>query len=82
MGRNMAEETNVTVRPARRFVREGAFAAEVNVELVESDGGWTPYLSVDDAYKLDNVRDALRAGDLERASRLATRIYRLTPVEV
>ena len=81
MGRNMAEETNMTVRPARRFVREGAFAAEVNVELVESDGGWTPYLSVDDAYKLDNVRDALRAGDLERASRLATRIYRLTPVE-
>ena len=77
----MAEETNMTVRSARRFVREGAFAAEVNVELVESDGGWTPYLSVDDAYKLDNVRDALRAGDLERASRLATRIYRLTPVE-
>lgn len=77
----MAEETNVTVRSARRFVREGAFAAEVKVELVESDGGWTPYLSVDDAYKLDNVRDALRAGDLERASRLATRIYRLTPVE-
>lgn len=77
----MAKETNMTVRPARRFVREGAFAAEVNVELVESDGGWTPYLSVDDAYKLDNVRDALRAGDLERASRLATRIYRLTPVE-
>lgn len=82
MGRNVAEETNVTVRSARRFVREGAFAAEVNVELVESDGGRTPYLSVDDAYKLDNVRDALRAGDLERASRLATRIYRLTPVEV
>lgn len=81
MGRNVSEETNVTVRSARRFVREGAFAAEVNVELVESDGGWTPYLSVDDAYKLDNVRDALREGDLERASRLATRIYRLTPVD-
>ena len=77
----MAEGTNVTVRPARRFVREGAFAAEVNVELVESDGGWTPYLSVDDAYKLDDVRDALRAGDLERASRLATHIYQLTPVD-
>lgn len=62
-------------------MHEGAFAAEVNVELVESDGGWTPYLSVDDAYKLDDVRDALRAGDIERASRLATRIYRLTPVD-
>ena len=81
MGRNVAEETNMIVRPARRFVHEGAFAAEVNVELVESDGGWTPYLSVDDAYKLDDVREALRAGDIERASRLATHIYRLTPVD-
>ena len=81
MGRNVAEETNMIVRPPRRFVHEGAFAAEVNVELVESDGGWTPYLSVDDAYKLDDVRDALRAGDIERASRLARHIYRLTPVD-
>ena len=38
--------------------------------------------SLEVAYKLDDVRDALRAGDVERASRLAERVYRLTPVDV
>jgi hypothetical protein len=62
------------------LVREGEFVAEVNVELVEGEGGWEPYLSLEDAYKLDDVRDALRAGDLKRASQLADQVYRLTPV--
>ena len=72
----------MNVRPTIKFVRGGAFAAEVNVEIFEDEGGWAPYLSLDDAYKLDDVRDALRAGDVERACRLAARVYRLTPVEV
>ena len=72
----------MNVRPILRFVRGGAFAAEVNVEILEDGGGWAPYLSLDDAYKLDDVRDALRAGDVERASRLAERVYRLTPIDV
>jgi len=41
----------------------------------------SPYLSLDDAYKLDDVRYALRKGDLKTASRLA-RIFTLTPVAV
>jgi len=53
--------------------------AEVDVDLVEADGGWSPYLSLDDAYRLDDVREALRRGDLKAASRLA-RVYTLTPV--
>ena len=72
----------MNVRPIMKFVRGGAFAAEVTVEIFEDEGGWAPYLSLDDAYKLDDVRDALRAGDVERASRLAERVYRLTPVDV
>ena len=72
----------MNVRPILRFVRGGAFAAEVNVEILEDEGGWAPYLSLDDAYRLDDVRDALRAGDVERASRLAERVYRLTPIDV
>lgn len=67
-------------RTIKRLVREGEFVAEVGVELVEAEGGWAPYLFLEDAYKLDDVRDALRAGDLERASRLADRVYRLIPV--
>jgi hypothetical protein len=71
----------MNAKSSKRLVREGNLAAEVEVTLVEADGGWTPYLSIEDAYKLDDVRDALRAGDVKRASRLASRVYRLTPVE-
>ncbi len=53
--------------------------AEVEVVLVEDDAGWSPYLSVEDACKLDNVRDALRQGDLEAAAKYG-RIYELRPV--
>lgn len=63
-----------------RLVREGDLVAEVQVELIEMEGGWSPYLSVDDANRLDDVREALRAGDLNRASRLSHRIYRLIPI--
>lgn len=77
----MANETDMTRRSAKRLVREGEFLAEVPVELVETEGGWTPYLSLEDAYKLDDVREALRAGDVRRAAQLAERVYRLTPVD-
>ena len=55
--------------------------AEVEVELIETDEGWSPYLSLEDAYKLDDVRAALRRGDLESAARLS-RVYSLTPMAV
>ena len=80
MGRDVAKEANMSTKTTKKLVREGDFAAEVDVNLVEAEGGWTPYLTLDDAYKLDDVREALRAGDLKRASRLASRVYRLTPV--
>ena len=67
-------------KPTRRLVREGEFVAEVDVDLIDAEGGWAPYLSLADAYRLDDVREALRAGDTSRASRLASRLYRLTPL--
>ena len=76
----MAEEANMSTKATKKLVREGDLAAEVEVNLLDAEGGWAPYLSLDDAYKLDNVREALRAGDIKRASRLASRVYRLTPV--
>lgn len=62
-----------------KLVREGHYAAEVDVELIEAENGWSPYLSVDDAHKLDSVREALRRGDITAASRHA-RVYSLTRV--
>ncbi len=64
-----------------KLVHEGEYVAEVDVALIESDAGWAPHLSLDDAYKLDDVRNALRRGDLKAASHLA-RIFALTPVAV
>ena len=80
MGSDVAKEADMSTRLTKRLVREGDLVAEVEVNLVEAEGGWAPYLSLDDAYKLDDVRDALRTGDVKRASQLATHVYRLTPV--
>ena len=66
--------------PSTRLVREGDFLAEVCVDLLEDEGGWSPYLSLDDANKLDDVRRALRSGDLDRATQLSDRLYRLMPL--
>ena len=62
-----------------KLVHEARYAAEVDVELIETDSGWSPYLSLEDTYRLDDVRDALRREDIEAASRLA-RVFTLTPV--
>ena len=64
-----------------KLVHEGKYVAEVDVTLVESNEGWTPYLSLDDAYKLDEIREALRRGDIKTASRF-TRVFMLTPVGI
>ena len=69
----------MTRRHRTKFIHEGQYAAEVDVELIESQDEWAPYLSLEDAQKLDEVRTALRRGDLQRASQIA-RIFKLTPV--
>jgi hypothetical protein len=62
-----------------KIVHEGDYVAQVDVELIYADEGWSPYLSLEDAYKLDHVREALKQGDLKTASKLG-RVYKLTPV--
>ena len=62
-----------------KLVREGDFVAEVQVDLIQSPDAWAPYLSLEAADKLDQVRLELRKGDLASA-RKHGRIYRLTPV--
>jgi len=67
------------IKQITKVVTEGKYAAEVTVRLLYEDDSWSPYLSVEDATKLDNVRLALRHGDLKTASRLAT-IFKLVPI--
>jgi hypothetical protein len=63
-----------------KLIHEGQYVAEVDVELIKTEDEWSPYLSLDDAYKLDGVRDALRRGDVHTAAQLG-RVFTLTPVE-
>ncbi len=62
-----------------KMIREGDYIAEVSVEMICDETGWSPYLSVRDAEKLDKVRDALRNGNIGMAGRIA-RIFKLLPI--
>jgi len=61
------------------LVREGKYAAEVSVELIGEEGGWSPYLSLDYARKLDSIKLALRRGDIAEASKYS-RVFELMPI--
>jgi hypothetical protein len=66
-------------RKSLKLIHEGEYVAEVDVELIEDDTGWSPYLSLEDAKKLDRVRQALRRRDLSAAVRDG-RVFKLLPV--
>jgi len=72
-------EKNMNKKHRTKLIHEGNYVAEVDVELIETDDSWSPYLSLEDAYKLDDVREALRRGDLRGATRFA-RVFSLIPV--
>lgn len=61
------------------LIHKGDYMVEGDVELVEDERGWSPYLSAADAIKLDDVREALRRGDVAAAASVA-RVFELRPV--
>jgi hypothetical protein len=69
----------VVRRKTVEFIHVGKYAAEVPVEPIEEEGGWSPYLSPEDALKLDAVRRALKDGDIKTAARYG-RVFELLPV--
>lgn len=67
------------IKKKTKYIHAGRYVAEVEVDLIESEDEWSPYLSVEDATKLDDVREALQREDLESASRYGS-IYKLEPI--
>lgn len=65
--------------PKSKLIHEGDYVAEVDVALIDSDEGWAPYLTLEDVEKLDQVREALRRGDVKTASAFG-RVFYLMPV--
>src|ERR1700738_4589386 len=66
-------------RKSIELIHEGRYSAEVPVDLIEDDTGWSPYLSLEDAKKLDAVRLALRAGEITETAKHG-RVFELTPI--
>jgi hypothetical protein len=73
------ESEETMTRKSKELVHEGKYVAEVPVDLIEDDTAWSPYLSPDDALKLDTVRLALRRGDIAGAAKHG-QVFELTPV--
>jgi len=67
-------------RTHTKMIHEGQYVAEVEVTLINTtDDDWAPYLSLDDALKIDAIREALRSNDIATAKESA-KIYRLSEV--
>jgi hypothetical protein len=67
------------IEKTTKFIHVGKYAAEIPVDLILDEVGWSPAISHDDALKIDRVRDALEAGDLKKAAHDA-KVYELTAV--
>jgi hypothetical protein len=77
LGGGIHEEETVNTRKFTKLLHEGEYIAEVDVNLLYDEEGWSPYISLQDAYRLDEVREALKQKDLATATRLS-RVYSLT----
>lgn len=69
----------MNTRRHKKLVYEGKYAAEVEIEIIDSETGWSAYISLDDALKLDRVREALKADDVAVAGKYG-KVYELSPV--
>jgi hypothetical protein len=53
--RNHLPGNKINTRRHTKFVHEGNYAAESEIEIINPEDGWAPYISLDDALKLDRV---------------------------
>ena len=71
---------DMTSTPTIKRFREGEYLAEVEVSLHEREGWTGPTLSLQDVRKLERVRKALAAGDLDTV-RAEARLFHVRPDE-
>ncbi|MGH8550833.1 MAG: hypothetical protein ACRERU_19990 [Methylococcales bacterium] len=48
-------------RKRTKYMHESNYVADIEVELLEDEDGWSPYLSLQDADRLDDIREALHS---------------------
>lgn len=62
-----------------KYIHSGNYVTEVEVILITTEDEWSPYLSQEEAKKLDNVREALNNNDFKKASEYG-KVYKMEPV--
>ena len=62
-----------------KWIHEGGYAAEIQIEFHYSEESWSPTMSPADAHKLDTVRLALKRGDIAEAAKHGL-VYKLRSV--
>lgn len=62
-----------------RFIREGRYAAEVEITLIDDEALWGPIVAKEGVIKIDRVRLALRRGDIKAAAKEA-KVFELLPL--
>lgn len=67
------------MKKKKKYIHSGNYVAEVEVELITTDDDWSPYLSIEEAKKLDSVREALKNYDFKKASEFG-KVYKMEPV--
>lgn len=75
------KKIRLTEKKVKKLIQVGKYVAEVEVTMIYTDDAWTPYLSVEDALKLDEVREFLKRKDFASAQKNA-QVYTLTPLAV
>ena len=80
MVKRFQKEATVTKRRTVKLIHQGKYAAEVEIELLDSPEGWSPYLGLEEAKKLDRIRRLLADEAIDEAKKLA-KIYLLQPIE-
>ena len=78
-GQKILQGEKMHKRKHIKLVHEGKYVAEVEIEIIDSENSWSPYMTLEDAFKLDTVREALREEDLDTAKSMA-KVYILKPV--
>ena len=71
----------MTKRQHTKIIKEGNYLAEVDIELIETGEGWSPYISLEDAQKLDTVREALRRADIKTAAE-NSKVFIIRPIAI
>ena len=66
-------------RKHTKLLHEGKYVAEVEIEIIDNENAWSPYISLDDTMKLDTVRELLRKENITEAKKYG-KVYILKPV--